>query len=314
MKIRALLAALFLLLLPACACGSMQSFAYALSDIPQAYFTPCAQQGTVERVEYETYIYANNGKPGRAGTNEAYVYLPYGYDPAAQYSVLYLMHGKYERAGYWLAQDEYAPGASSDRGSVTRHVLDHLIADGQCEPLIVVTPCMDGKEKSGFNGAGTFRYEFRNDLIPAIESRYATYAGGDVGSESLIASRAHRAYAGLSLGSAAGWSSILLGCTDIVGYVGNFSGYYSNAYNVADALNAADYPLLYWYNGNGTKDSTCEDHLRAYNIMLKLCPDRLTEDTEAGSGNCCYVNKPGMYHNYESALVDLYNVLHVFFQ
>lgn len=316
--LRVCLCCLFLLCLsaPACAAGgSMRDFAHALTDIPQAYLEPCAQQGSVERIEYDTCIYANNGAPGRAGVNEAYVYLPYGYDPQGRYNVLYLMHGKYERAGYWLAQDEYAPGASSDRDSVTRNVLDHLIAEGRCEPVIVVTPCMDAKDKSGFNGANTFRYEFRNDLVPAVETRYATYAKGDASAESLTASRAHRAYAGLSLGSSAGWSSILLGCMDYVGYVGNFSGYYSNAYNVADALNTTfrDYPILYWYNGNGSKDSTYDDHSRAYGIMLKLCPDILTEDTEAGGGNCCFIAKPGMYHNYNSALVDLYNVMHVFF-
>ncbi|MDO5297844.1 MAG: hypothetical protein Q4F18_00330 [Clostridia bacterium] len=293
-------------------------FSFAYEEIPEQLRAECAQKGTVERIEYATYVYDKSGAAGKPGINEAYVYLPYGYDPEGAYSILYLMHGGEEHAGYWFAQGDYAAGGARDRSSssVTLNVLDQMIASKRCEPLIVVTPCMAAEKKHGFNGTGTFRYEFKNDLVPAVESQYATFADGDTSPAGLTASRDHRGYAGLSLGSTTGWASILMGCTDYVGYIGNFSGYNSNVYAISDSMNTAyaEYPILYWYNGNGSYDQSHDDHLRAYNQMLKLCPGKLTEGTDTAKGqNCCFVDKPGKSHNYASWIIDLYNVLLVFF-
>lgn len=287
-------------------------------EVPAQYCTACTTQGTVERIEYPTHVYEKDGTAVQSGINEAYVYLPYGYDGNQAYNIIYLMHGGGEHAGYWFAQGEYAAGREKDRSdtSVTLNILDQMIALHCCDPLIVVTPCMASDGMHGFNGAATFRYEFKQDLVPAVESRYATFAYGDVSPDNLIKSREHRAYAGLSLGSAAGWSSILLDCTDYVGYVGNFSGCYSNVYAVAEALNTRyeKYPLLYWYNGNGTYDSSHDDHKKAYSRMLKLCDEKLKEGFDIARGeNCCFVDKSGKYHRYDSWIADLFNVLHLFF-
>ena len=63
------------------------------------------------------------------------MYLPAGYDPEKSYNILYLMHGGGDDENYWLME-------LSDRthGKTTMRVLDHMIEDGLCEPLIVVTP------------------------------------------------------------------------------------------------------------------------------------------------------------------------------
>ena len=63
------------------------------------------------------------------------VYLPAGDDPEKSYNILYLMHGGGDDENYWLME-------LSDRthGKTTMRVLDHMIEDGLCEPLIVVTP------------------------------------------------------------------------------------------------------------------------------------------------------------------------------
>lgn len=292
---------------------------FPFEEVPSAYRLPCESVGTVERIEYPTHTYGRDGSIVLSGTNEAYVYLPYGYDDRKEYNVLYLMHGGEENAGYWFAQGEYGQGGRKDRSqeSVTLNVLDQMIARGDCAPLIVVTPCLATDGTHGFNDVSTFRYEFKRDLVPAIEGRYATFACGDVSPENLTKTREHRAYAGLSLGSAAGWSSILMDCLDYVGYVGNFSGCYANVYAVAEAINTVycDYPILYWYNGNGTLDSSQKNHERAYHQMLRLCEDRLNEglDTTAGQ-NCCFVNKEGKYHRYDSWIADLFNVLLLFFK
>ena len=298
MKRRTVILALLLLALLACA--RAEQAAFELSAVPEALLAPCAQQGSVERLEYETFVYDKRGNPGRAGTGRACVYLPSGYDSAQRYDVLYLMHGAGEDERYWLSEENGA-----------RALLDGMIAQGLCPPVIVVTPCLASEKNGGLNGTGTFRHELRGDLIPAVESRYSTWAGGDTSLESLTRSRAHRAYAGLSLGSEAGWSSVLMGCLDIIGYVGCFSGYYANAYAIAESMNTAyaDFPPLYWYNGNGTLDGSHDDHLRGYGLMLRLCPQLLREGE-----NCCFADKPGKRHNLESWRIDLYNVMRVFFR
>ncbi|MBQ2834760.1 MAG: hypothetical protein IJE71_09150, partial [Clostridia bacterium] len=174
--ILSLILALFL-----CASASAQDFALSRDEIPP--MDSARSGGTIERVEYETFAYSRNGTPGKAGMNEAYVYLPAGYDPTSAYDILYLMHGGGEHAGYWLAQGEYAQGGSRDISdtSITKDLLDSLIKTGVIDPIIVVTPCIEADVKRrGMNDEGLFRHEFKKDLVPFIESRYATHARGDV--------------------------------------------------------------------------------------------------------------------------------------
>lgn len=292
---------------------------FAASEVPEVYRdTNVAQKGTVDHVEYTTYEYDEEGNPLSEDTNEAYVYLPYGYSPDHQYNVLYLLHGGGDSAGFWLGQGDYAAGGAKDSSATnfTVTMLDNLIAQGYCEPLIVVTPSLmtepeNTPENAGVNGTSTFRYELKNDLIPMIETTYSTYAGGDVSEENLIATREHRAYDGLSMGSITSFSSVLMGCTDYIGYVGSFSGCKSDVPAIAESLNTtyADYQILYWYNGNGTVDMAHDEHCEAYKQMLELLPDKLTEGE-----NTLFADKPGQSHSYESWVIDLYNTLGVFFK
>lgn len=288
---------------------------FAFAEVPETYQdTSVAEKGTVEHLEYTTYEYDEEGNPSEEGTNEAYVYLPYGYSKDQQYNVLYLLHGGGDTAGFWLGQGEYAAGGEKDSTATnfTVTMLDNLIAQRYCEPLIVVTPTLlTSVENEGVNSTTTFQYELKNDLIPLIESTYSTYAGGDVSEENLIATREHRAYDGLSMGSITSFSSVLMGCTDYIGYVGSFSGCKSDVPVIAESLNTtyADYPILYWYNGNGTVDMAHDEHCEAYKQMLELLPNKLTEGE-----NTIFVDKKGQSHSYESWVIDLYNTLGVFFK
>ena len=53
--------------------------------------------------------------------------------------------------------------------------------------------------------------------MPLVESQFSTYAGKDVSEESMIASREHRAMAGLSRGSMAAMRSGMLANLDEIG-------------------------------------------------------------------------------------------------
>ena len=196
----------------------------------------------------------------------SYVYLPYGYDETAEtdYDILYLLHGANENEGYWFKQG-YDYAKFSENFTVT--MLDNLIYYGMCDPVIIVTPGTYDIRAS--NGA-----YFREALIPAIEKKYNTHANGDVSDENLIATRDHRAMAGLSMGGMTTYSVGLQQNLDIIGGVGCYtgSGDAQSLLNVLSAEENKDYHINFFYNGQGTFDLA---ELRA--TQLKMAEDLLSD-------------------------------------
>jgi endo-1,4-beta-xylanase len=130
-------------------------------------------------------------------TKTAYVYLPYGYDDSVSYNILYLMHGWGGHAGEYF---EY--------GNVV-DIIDNMIGQGIIEPLIVVSPSFyNSNSSTDFSSSVAefrqFYQDFRYGLMPAIESRYSTYASS-VSDDDLRSSRDHRAFGGFSLGAVTTW-------------------------------------------------------------------------------------------------------------
>ena len=148
-------------------------------EMPSAMLKECSKKGTVERFEYDTFTYDDENKPMHKG---AWVYLPYGYDKDKKYNILYLMHGGAVTEDWWFKMFP---------DTVT--ILDNMMADGICDPCIIVTPTYyRGDEKVDKNGdyiTEQFKYELRKDLIPAVESHYLTYADRDVSEQNLVKTR-----------------------------------------------------------------------------------------------------------------------------
>ena len=282
-----------------CDCGKTTIF--EMDAIPAEYETECDQKGTlVEDFTYQSYTYEDgNSTPI---TKNAIIYLPYGYDPAQSYDILYLMHGGGSDYNSWFYET-----------TGTKNILDHMIKNGDCDPVIVVTPTFNGTYDYVYN----FAQDFMNDLIPAVESKYSTYAKGDVSPENLKATRAHRAYAGLSMGSITSFLSILSSCTDYVGYVGSFSAGPSADVNeavalteaVATKLKAAGNEMYYWYNANGVKDMAHDPHLASYPYMLELLPDMFEDGV-----NSCFVDYLEGIHDWYWWKLSMMNCLKVFFE
>ncbi|MBR7037961.1 MAG: carbohydrate binding domain-containing protein [Oscillospiraceae bacterium] len=171
--------------------------ALAYHEAPSGYLDPCSQAGTITK---ETYT-------GIRGTKSLNVYTPYGYDPSKQYNIFYLMHGGGENENT-IFSDDVKLG----------RILDHMIMNGELEPLIVVTPTFNGSGSE----AGNFWDEFRQNVAPFVESKYSTYAkSGSL--EDLRASRMHRAYGGFSMGALSTWC-VADHDMDIVGYFMPLSG------------------------------------------------------------------------------------------
>ncbi len=263
--------------------------------VPEQYDAPnCPQAGTVEELRYQTNAY---GTDGRDVEKCAQVYLPYGYDENLRYNILYLMHGTGDDENYWLLTNPQ-----------NKDMLDRMIASGCIDPLIVVTPtfyteedCADSLDTLTFS----FREELRNDLMVAVESRYATYAES-VDSEGFTASRDHRAFAGLSRGAVTAAHSALCGSLDYFSWFGIFSAFRTEESYLRQTLQSEtfqDYSIHYLYMTSGNFDFALLPQIRGYDMLLNLEP-RLTQGV-----NTEFDVFPMRYHSMGSWHLALYNFL-----
>ncbi|MGF7142101.1 S-formylglutathione hydrolase FrmB [Anaerotaenia torta] len=198
-----------------------------VTAIPEEYFGTVSKelQGTFTEVTYPVNHYINKERqlvtnqkitpamagretvPGEAILKKCNIYLPAAYDKEnTRYNVLYLLHGVGGNRYEWPCGS-----GNADGNHVICNLLDHLISNGDIDPLIVVFP--DGRSAwdwtdTSFTSEGTnmlgfyyFDYELRYDLIPFIESEYRTCSDiNDKSQGKTEADRRHRAIAGLSMG------------------------------------------------------------------------------------------------------------------
>ncbi len=245
-------------------------------DVPSRYTAlNTANGGTIVQIEYTTYDYAGDM---HELTKPAFVYLPPKYDETKQYNVLYLMHGVGGNEREW---------GMTGNGSQVKKMMDNLIAYGDIEGFIVVTPngrsCADfANTGAKYDGFYLFGQELKNDLIPYIDANFATYAEYDESGYDLTAARDHRAMAGLSMG---GMQTINVGigeCLDVLSWYGSFSSApTSNSASVTAQKLAAypeEYDIHYFYNICGLSDGTAISAHR--NATRGLCDltDRLTNE------------------------------------
>lgn len=301
-------AALFLIpvFVMAIACGAVWGVGTAVDDakttaerclwsVPDQYDgAPCPEAGRIEELVYQTRAYATDS---RTVEKRALVYLPYGYEGEKAYDILYLLHGTGDDEEYWLQTNAY-----------NKDMLDNLIYHGVIQPLIVVTPtwyveddCADGLDPLTYS----FREELRNDLMPAVESRYSTYAPS-CDAAGFQASRAHRAFAGLSRGAVTTLHSVLNGCLDYFSRFGTFSGSRTPIEYFKEHLQSEDCRDLsidYWYLASGTFDFALSSQMEDYKAVLAAEP-RLQPGV-----NTSFDVFPMRYHSMGNWHLALYNFL-----
>lgn len=179
--------------------------------VPQEYYEPAQRCGRIEKVEYDSYQYANAKEPIR---KKALVFLPAEYDETSDkdYKVLYLMHGG---GG---DEEEFLYG--QDKKHALIHIIDHLIEDKKMEPIIVVTPTFyyTGAQsiEHDIQEAGRitrhYHQEFRNELVPYVEANYRVKKN-----------RESRVFGGFSMGGVTTWS-VMMNCLDLVKHFLPLSG------------------------------------------------------------------------------------------
>ena len=267
------------------------------------------EAGTLETVTYTTHGYAIDGEEETEVEKVMQVYLPYGYDPANQYNVVYLMHGGGESEYYWLNDVPVYEGTKA-MGKTTRGMIDNMQADGKIDPTIFVAPTtnteVNGKRAEGFDG---FAEELRKDIIPYIESHYSTYAAGDVSEENLKATRDHRAFCGFSMGSMCTISAAMMKTLDLISYFGAFSGAKADINTFKPAIESFGVDVKYMYNGNGTADIAHDEHEEFVQDILEQMPETFQDGV-----NFAWIDFKGGSHAYNCWIVDLYNCMLVFFK
>ena len=280
------------------------------------------EAGTIETLEYTTHAYSAEEETGEEIliTKVLQVYLPYGYDPANQYNIIYLTHGAGESEYYWLNDEPVYEGTKA-MGKTTKAVLNNMIAEEVCDPVIAVSitsniTLPDGETVSFIDNKDFYK-EIRNDIVPFVESQYSTYAGGDVSEENLIATRDHRAFAGFSMGGAVTADHAMMKNLDLFSYFGTYSAafgpevfpYTPEDFQAALTAFGPEYDVKYWFNGDGTSDFVHDDHLAFNEKVLELMPDWFEDGV-----NYAWIDFKGGSHAYNCWIVDLYNSLLVFFK
>ncbi len=169
-----------------------------IEDINPEYYEEASQKGTMERLDYKAINY-----DGQEMDKHAYVYLPYGYDATKPYEILYFLHGSQETAEKYFYQ--------GGEENPLKRAVDNMIEKGDIEPVIIVTPTeypFHQNVPSGINSRPFTEY-FHNELVekllPAVESKYHTYADFTVDPETLVNTRGHRSVMGWSMGSKTTW-------------------------------------------------------------------------------------------------------------
>ena len=277
-------------------------------EMPEAMLKVPAKNGTVERLEYDTFTYdEGNNVPMKKG---AWVYLPYGYSAKKPYHVLYLLHGGGVTEDWWFKMFP---------DTVT--ILDNMMADGVCDPCIIVAPTYyrgTEADKDADFITEHFCHELRKDLIPAVESKYSTYTNGDTSEENLIATRVHRAFAGLSLGSMTTYRATFYNNYDLFAWYGPFSGccgpfgdHEKEVGRILATLSEGEQkglPLRYLFCCNGDQDIAYAEHLDIMSKVEPLCP------TLKRGENYDFFVIPGGVHDMKAWQLHLYHALQIFFR
>lgn len=281
-------------------------------EVPSKYTEERADhEGKVVEFSYTAYDYVLES--GSVEEKKLNVYLPYGYDETRRYNVIYLLHGSDKQSvihrNTWL----YSIGV--------KNILDNMIYYGDIEPLIVVTPCFYSYGLYGDdtmnsvkevtptkeNSMNNFGKELRYDIIPAVEAKFSTYAES-VTDTGLIASREHRAMAGLSAGCKITYLGGMCENFDYIGWFGCYSSYI-DAQTIIDAFSSSKYEkyeLYYMFNADGVYDF-------AYNGHSKMVKELLNSEKFTDK-NTEYVDISFGRHSARSWRVAFYDSLQRFFK
>jgi len=281
----------------------------------EKYFTPTPdeyrmesdQPGKIETLHYKTANLTNELED-----KKLHVYLPYNYDATdknKKYNVLYLMHGGGENEDLLFG----GPGENRE----LKKIIDNMIAKGDIEPLIVVTPSFYG----GKGDVAVFHEELLNDIIPLVETKYNTHT--QTGSlEDIKASREHRAFGGFSMGSVTTWYTFihaldyvkyyipLSGDSWIIEQAGGGKQPEKTAQYLADVVKKSGYTAkdYYIFSATGNLDIAYPNLKPQIDAMKKL-DDVFIYSSNTDKGNFYFIDADGGTHAWNWQNQYIYDIL-----
>ncbi len=287
---------------------TVNRFPVSLTPIPDSYLSEAQQQGTLQDLYYDSYESFSYEEKSQKLRKHAVVYLPYGYDESKKYPVFYLMHGGWS--------NEYAYLGSPDEPLRMKHILDHGIANGEIQPMIVVCPTYNNTspEDSGDYGLAlrltdNYHNELINDLIPAVEGKYSTYAE-DITPEAIAASRDYRAFCGFSMGSMATWRTFEY-CLDYFRYFMPSSGGPASSVETYESIvqsSGHDWNDFFIFAASGTNDFAYSGFKRGIDTMAASDSGIFRFADNEAEGNLYYLESDGDHSGYY-AMLYFYNGL-----
>ena len=276
-------------------------------DIPSEYFSAASEQGTLVELRYDTYESFSYEQKTTRFNKRAIVYLPYGYSEEIKYNVMYLMHGGWSNETTILG--------TPSRPSSFKNAIDNAIQNGVFAPLIIVCPTYNntsGQDSADYSLAQqlnrNYHNELTNDLIPAVEGKYSTFAESTA-QEDLIASRDHRAFTGFSMGSVATWRTFE-NCLAYFRYFFPSSGAITSSGDYMDNIvehSGYDKDDFFIWGMSGTSDFAYSQFTSQMNAMFNA--DYFTRANNENDGNIFYSVKEGYSHDGRASTEYFYNAL-----
>jgi hypothetical protein len=292
---------------PTAGSRTVQPVPQELKIIPEEYFQPADQQGTLTDLYYDTYesfSFHENTEPLQ---KHAVVYLPYGYSEDQKYDVFYLMHGGWG--------DETTTLGTLGNPSTFKNVIDHAVAAGEIRPLIIVCPTYNNTNENGRDSANfslamqlteNYPNELLNDLIPTVEGTYSTYAAS-VSKDDLIASRDHRGFGGFSMGSVATWRTFQYGLAYFRYFLPMSCGTSLNEEEIFAAADGRDPDDYFVFVMTGT-DDFAYSYDKGRTDLMRVSP-YFSDVDDNGTGNFAFRVKEGYSHDGRAAMEYTYNGL-----
>ena len=260
-------------------------------------------------LEYDTYESMTYEEQEQVLHKRAIVYLPYGYSEDTQYDVFYLMHGGWS--------NETTDLGTPDQPAEFKNVLDNGIADGKIQPMIVVCPTYNNESESDSSDYSlalrlteNYHNELINDLIPAVEGTYSTYAE-DTTLDGIRNSRDHRAFCGFSMGSVATWRTFQY-CLDYFRYFMPSSGNLTSDGEYMASIvkdSGHEWDDFFIFAASGTEDFAYASFKNQIEAMADVSDGTFRYADNEREGNLYFLEQEGGVHSGEYAMEYFYNGL-----
>lgn len=269
-----------------------------LEPVPNSYWTPAEQQGSLTELRYETWESRTYQQHKQRITKRAVVYLPYGYSSEIRYNTYYLMHGG--------GGTEERQLGSPDAPNTMKNAIDHMIEDGRIAPLIIICPTynnLSARDSWDYHLAydiltPNFHNELLNDLLPAVDKTYSTYAARD-----------HRCFAGFSMGSVCTLHN-LMHCLGAFRYFQPMSGCVDpRAIDATVAASGFAPEDFFLYGITGSRDFAGEGFAELMRRLARMPSGHFIMADNEADGNLALRVKPGGAHDEDALREYVYNGL-----